>query len=247
MINLTEWYLERLEGYENPYFIAWGIVYGHPRIPDGINIHTNVIRSLKLNDTGNSLLMHTKSGNDYELPLSEALAEYGEKTKDCLEAFNIPATVLSDCEKLKEISEKEMIAKVEKILEPNELYLLQCGVVTKKAYFEKADGEILQIPVMCHSGMRQDSYLVTDFRMGTVDFRYWDKPRGVEPYHWSDGLEAIKIENIGKNDMVFYADTEIICKVNEVTTIESTQYHGEGLLSPDAVNGKSALDDVELD
>lgn len=81
---------------------------------------------------------------------------------------------------------------------------------------------------------------ISDFKK-EVDFRYWDMPGGIQPYHWSDGLNAIKIENVGKNDIIFYADTDIVCKVGEITVIKSKQYCGEGLLSPDSVNGDSVF------
>ena len=75
---------------------------------------------------------------------------------------------------------------------------MQYGVLTKEAYFKDSDGKITEITVTTHTGMFQDSYLVTDFDNGKVDFRYWDYPRGIKPYHWSDGLSAIRIENTGK-------------------------------------------------
>lgn len=241
MIELIHWYLRRYEDDGKPYFIAWGYVFGHLKLTDGIHIHTSRVEDIKMNNTGDKLVMCTRSGSEYELALADINVETIEETQDSLKAFNIPAFSLEKCQKLQQLREDEMIAKVSEILKPNELYLLQYGVLTREAYFKSADGKVINIPITSHIGMFQDSYLVTDFDNGLVDFRYYDNLWGIEPYHWSDGLEAIRIENVGRTDIEFYADTKIICKIGEVTTIEKRQYSGEGLISPDAVNGKNAL------
>ena len=63
----------------------------------------------------------------------------------------------------------------------------------------------------------------------------------IEPYHWSDGLERIHFENVGEN-AVFQGSKETIeLPTNSIMVIESTAYRGEGLFSPDCVNGKSAF------
>lgn len=237
MIKLVNWYLRQY----NDSHLAWGYVFNHPRLSDGTHIHTSRIKDLEMNEAGDRLVMHTDSDNEYELSLVNIGIDAFEETQDSLKAFNIPTFSLEKCQKLQQIKEDAKIAKVSEILKPNELYLLQYGVLTREAYFKSADGKVTKIDVSLHSGTFQDSYLVTDFQGGKVDFRYFDKLYGIEPYHWSDNLEAIKIENLGKIDIRFYADTEILCKTGEITTIESRQFSGEGLISPDAVNGKSAF------
>lgn len=249
MISLVDWYLVKYDREDKPpYYLMWGYVFGHQRLADGMHIRTSGVEDIHLNDVGDRLLVHTKSGSEYELLLADISLEDIENTQANLKDFNIPTFSVESCQELKKLTDDEIITKVDKIIQPNELYLQLHGVLTRNAYFKCDNNELIKIPVMLHSGMIQDSYLVTDWGMGVVDFRYWDYPSGIKPYHWSDGLQAIKIDNVGRSDIAFYADTEIICKVNEITVIESTQYHGEGLLSPDAVNGKSAfMEGVEND
>lgn len=248
MISLVDWYLVKYDREDKPpYYLMWGFVFGHQRLADGMHIRTSGVEDIYLNDVGDRLLMHTQSGNDYELLLADISLEDIENTQVNLKDFNVPAFAVEKCQELKKLTEDEIIAKVDKITQPNELYLLQYGVLTRSAYFKCDNNEIIKIPIMLHSGMVQDSYLVTDWGMGVVDFRYFDKPRGIEPYHWNDGLQVIKIDNVGRSNLSFYADTEIICKVNEITVIESSQYGGEGLLSPDVVNGKLSFDSLSDD
>ncbi len=63
----------------------------------------------------------------------------------------------------------------------------------------------------------------------------------VQPYRWSDGLEAVCLQNKG-NDFVFKGtDRDILCECGKITVIKKEDYRGEELISPDMVNGKSSL------
>ena len=248
MIKLTEWHFvkrqfkERREGY----FIAEGFVTNHPKLQDGIYIHTSIIQKLEMDAKNNRLLMHTYSQNIYELLLADMNVQNFENIQECLQCFNVPAFSLSDCRKMKDENEKALNRMVNEILQQNEFYLQMSGVFVQKAFFKNCSNELREMTVYAHIGMYQDSYIIADFTKGEVDFRYWDGANSIKPYHWSDGLETILINNKGSKDIDFVGSKRIIiCKVGDITRIESKEYCGEGLLSPDVVNGKCVLFDRE--
>ena len=247
MIKLTQWYLTEhlLKDTKEKCYVAHGVVSGHPKLADGDFINTSIIEEIRLDSSNNCLIMLTHSKNEYMLLLADIDFDGFEKTRDYLEEFNVPTLSLRKCLKLHHEAEEDILSKVENVLQNNELYLQFYGVFAQKAFFKNDAGEIREIRVTPHIGMFQDSYLITDFERGEVDFRYFDSLNGIEPYHWSDGLKAVKIKNEGASDILFLADTSIACLRNKITTIESTSYTGEGLFSPDVVNGKSLLIKME--
>lgn len=54
MISLVNWYLEKYNN-DEPYYIMRGYVFGHPRLADGVHIHTSAVEDIKLNDNRNKL------------------------------------------------------------------------------------------------------------------------------------------------------------------------------------------------
>ena len=89
-------------------------------------------------------------------------------------------------------------------------------------------------------------YLFIVAEHGQVDFRYFPNVN-MQPYHWSDGLESVYIHNIDTYDFMFQGTKEdILCAQGNVTKIEKDNYTGEGLFSPDVVNGKCVLTQKDI-
>lgn len=129
---------------------------------------------------------------------------------------------------------------MDEILKDGELYLKMNGAYVQKAYWKK--NEMRTIEVRAHIGMFQDSYLVMDYDKKEVDFRYFDELFGIRPYHYSDGLNGILIDNIGSSDIGFTSGEYFVsCKTGEITTIGSEHFNEEGLVTPDIVNGKNVF------
>ena len=237
MYTLTNWYFSL----HKDTCIAWGIVSGHPEFSDGTFIHTSRVRQASADEEQDCLLVHTKSGSQYRLSFAGIALDCMEDTRSCLRQLGISADFLDRCEKICADSEKAKMLESDSVLNPNELFLEMCGVSALQAYFKDETGELHPIQILTHSGMFQDSILVTDWHSGLVDFRYFPNDC-IKPYHWSDGLKAVKIKNIGRADIIFSGShREIVCRSGEITVIESGEYGGEGLFSPDAVNGKSVF------
>lgn len=244
MIKLTQWYLSEHKKSDTKeiFYQAHGYVIGHPKLLDGIHINTSRVEKIEFDSLNNRVLMKTYSKNEYEMFLSDICFNSFKKTKGILKKLNVSIPSFDKCKKLSEKAELDLLHKVEELLKENELYLQAFGVYIQKAFWKCQTKEIREIKVLEHSGMFQDSYLITDWDKHEVDFRYFDKFNVIEPYHWSDGLDAVLIDNKGSVDIWFAGtDKRILCKAGEVTRIESKEYRGEGLFSPDVVTGKCAL------
>ena len=240
MVKLENWYLEE---YDRKKGIAWGIVSGHDRLFDGAYIHTSRIEKLELHREEEELLMYTKSGNAYLLKWYAMDLEKKNSTRQILRQFGISDDFFLQCPALKAQSEKELLSVADRRLQNNELLL---KTAKNRAFFKDKQGDVREIPILIHTGMFQDSVLVRDCEQGQVDFRYF--PDGllgtaITPYHWSNGLKAVLIENSSRYDISFIGTSRrILCRAGKVTRIESREYQGEGLFSPDIVDGKCFFD-----
>lgn len=239
MIILKEWYIGKEEYDDEIYYLAWGYVFGHPILMDGLHIHTSRIMEMKF-DECDKIIMRTQN-NEYVLMLKDMNLDMYENTEEDANCFDVTIPTMEDCRVLvqKEIGEQQ--ENVDNILQDGELYLKIYGPYVRKAFWKNKT--VKEIKVTVHSGMFQDSYLVTDWENGEVDFRYFDGYMEIRPYHYSDGLKAILIENCGDKVVGFSEKNGgIFCKPGEITRIESDFFKTEGLFSPDAVNGKSVFD-----
>ena len=222
--------------------LAWGYVFGHDRLPDNKYIHTSKIQKMVCRKE--QVLLVTLSGSYYELRWEEMNLNELKNTYDIWKRHYPAVTFPFDWRKLEEKIQQKRKAEAAEILSENELLLVMVEVSAFYAYLKNSQGQVRQIPIDIHVGTFQDSYLVTDWKKREVDFRYFDKLFGIKPYHWSDGLQGLKIKNVGTSEITFYgSERMILCKAGEVTCIKKKEYSGEGLFSPDVVNGKCAFFD----
>lgn len=247
MFILKNWHLNEYSYGCN----ASGNTFGNYKFYEGQFIHTSKIEKIYLAEK-DVYILKTHSGSLYQVRESDIDPEYFEQTRRLLEKFEVTDSQ-SDSDELKKA--EEVLLNKKSIVDNaasyalehigiNELYLVVTGMDVLKAVFKNSGG-IYEIKPRLHVGMFQDSVLITDFEYGTVDFRFFPNNISMEPYHWSDNLEKIHIRNIGKRDFMFLAtDKNIVCKAGEITEIAKEEYSGEGLISPDAVNGKSLLSDM---
>lgn len=238
MIKLFNWHLDMLGGW-----FAHGIVKGHDRLPDGTYIYTSVLESIDLDSENKRLVLLTHSQNTYYLDWKDINLNAVKETKGVLAFFDISDSFISECEVLKQEVSKGLLSKASSILGNSELLY---SPLEKKAFYKNSDGDVREVEVSVHVGTFQDSVIIWDLKKHQVDFRYF--PKGIcedifEPYHWSDGLNAVVIDNNLSTDIVFKGSNgkRVECKSGSVTRLESGIYTGEGLFSPDIVNGKSVL------
>lgn len=248
MLTLKNWDFKTTE---DGMVYANGIVFGHYRLQDGDFIHTSEIQKIYLCNE-DMYVIETWSGSLYQLFKSEMNPENADitndrmKTLEFLDGEEMEHRLVLANEKFE--AKRKIIdapqAAAKENMDEDGLYLIMEYMNVAKAVLRRGD-IFRELQPHVHVGMFQDSVLITDWKNGEVDFRYFPNYYLMEPYHWSDGLNYIYIHNIGDRSIVFRGISgNIECKANEVTKIEKGNYRGEGLFSPDAVNGKCFFSDI---
>lgn len=234
MFRLRNWHLENV----GDFMMGFGECYGNPRFHAGYFIHTSPVLNIEMGEQ--SLKLFTRSGSCYAATFEDADGHALECTQRVLQTMGIQFDV-EKCKMLKQRKTEAEKRHASGAICPGELYVKMAGGwEVLEAYFKTQKGDLVDISVHRHeSFFSDDSILVTDWKNGLCDWRIFPLGDIVEPYHWSDGLCAVNIENIGDSFVFKGSGRDILCKHGTITRIASKEYVGEGLFSPDAVNGKS--------
>lgn len=242
MYTMKNWYLDPY----NDKFRCRGHCYGNPRFFSGEFVTTSYIVRIEVEDGEERLKLFTMSGSCYILDYADINESAVEQTEKALKSMGVALDLQRCLARSKERIEATK-KKVAELIKPNELYVVMTGGLgIVKAYFKSAE-DVIQMPVMVHTGTFQDSIYVSDYATGLCDWRIFPSFCDVTPYHWSDGLNAVHIDNVGENFVFKGSQKDILCESGKVTVIKHEDYVGEGLFSPDAVNGKCLLSDFDFD
>lgn len=241
MFRLRNWYLKNVDDFT----MGFGECYGNPRFHAGYFIHTSPVLNIEMGER--SLKLFTRSGSCYAAAFEDADGHALECTQRVLQTMGIQFDV-EKCKMLKQRKTEAEKRHASGAIYPGELYVKMAGGwEVLKAYFKTQKGDLVAVSVRRHeSFFSDDSILVTDWKDGLCDWRIFPLGDIVKPYHWSDGLYAVNIENIGDSFVFKGSGRDILCKHGTITRIASKEYVGEGLLSPDAVNGKSVFSKVQV-
>lgn len=237
MTKLLKWHVEEIM----ESFVVGGFVANDSeKFLAGSFILTSMIDTIKVDEPNKLFIIHTMSGSDY-LCLFEDIrisARFAEFSKDNLVRMNVFSSVVDEAIKLAHEKESSLVARLEKELCSGDLYLeLGAGGILS-VHFKYLDG-VHRISSRVHSGMFVDSYLYC--LSGVVDFRHYAFCGGqVNTYHMSDSIKRLVVNNIGSRPVtidkkVYESGTTITCVTEE--------NRPEGLVSPDAFNGKSWMTD----
>lgn len=235
MVKLKNWYLTE---YSPIFFLAWGNCFGHPSLQDGLLIHTSPIEQIEADIPNERLIVHTRSGNEYELKFECICisSEELKKTKAILKEFNVCTDFLSNAKVLVANRKKRELSIADSLIENGDLLLEVADNNVYMGYFKNKD-KVYCIEPYCHSGMFQDSIIIN--KTGVVDYRYFPYYYSMQTYHISDNIKRLVIKNIGSkvvtlDNREYQPDTVTTVCVNE-------DYYQEGLISPDVVNGKNVF------
>ena len=218
MAQLTNWYLKKDAGVKSS---AHGVVSGHDQLPDGSMVHTDRLQEIRFKEQEMRLTLLTRSGEHYDLDVSAIDITKTDETREVLVMFGIHAYFLGFCAEL----------AADRILKSRELLWI---FDYDRAFFKDAQGRVQTISLRTHLSILDDAVLVTDWENGEVNFRYF--PNGnstvaVEPCCWSDGLNAVLIDNRAVKEIEFIGTGRTIhCRPGEITRIESMEgvCHGSG-------------------
>ncbi len=238
MFRLRSWHLELLA--KGP--VGFGECYNNPKFSNGFRIHTSTVMKIEADPEKKSLKLFTYSGSCYEADLAD-ISEYGaEHTREVFRDKSVPFKI-EECFALRKQRREEKEKQLLEVLHPGWLHVEMAGSYTLcGAWFMEREEELIPIPVSQHVSLfSTDSFLVTDWMTGLCDWRIFSEDAAVIPYHWSDGLEAVCLENRGDSFVFRGTDRDIVCEGGRTTLIKSGDYTGEGLISPDVVSGKSVL------
>ena len=195
-LQLHYWYIEELGDDEEKYMIGHGIVTGHTRMPDALDIHTSKIMSLTVEEKAGELIIFTQN-SVYHCPL-----EYCSFNKQ----DNFP-DIIPDYENLKE-KYKDKIEYPS--IEPGKVLIVLsnfCKYYFHSVYYIPKDAknqEPLKFTGHPHIGTFQDSYLIEDENW-EIDLRYFPHFQNIEFYAERTEGNPLYLENIG--DVVLYAKT----------------------------------------
>ena len=160
--------------------IAHGIVHGHQRLADGIQIHTSVISAVTV--VKEMAIIKTKN-SEYYCKLKEASFHlFDERGRD----------VLADFEKLQKTYERRLEVPGQRdgalIALDGEAEYYFVGA----AFRYRGEVQEIRVPTV-HLGMFQDSVLIEYFAEGAgkaIDYRYFPFPGRIEFYSWMDVLDT---------------------------------------------------------
>lgn len=218
MYVLLNWFLRSIS---DDVVIAQGNVINNPKFYSGQNIFTSKIDRVSIDNENKKFIFTTHSGSNYILKFEEINIENSESIKECFRILNIQNDYLNICENSYRAAKERLNKYIGKILNPNELYIEIAGISFMKAVFMTNKGDIKEIPIRIHIGMFQDSVLITDFYEHFVDIRFWDiNNKTITPYSWNEGLESIKIYNVGDDILYKEGEVQIVLKHNELIEIK---------------------------
>ena len=237
MTKLAKWHVEEM--LEN--FVLGGFpVKDDDRFLACSSILTSMIDTVEVDEPSKAFIFHTMSGSEYLCPFEDIrwTSRFAEFSKDNLERLKVSRAFVDEAIKLAHEKESSFVTKLESELLSGDLYLeLGAGGIIS-VHFKYLDG-VHRVSSRIHSGMFVDSYLYCI--SGVVDFRHYAFCGGtVSTYHMSDSIKRLVVSNIGSRPVtidkkVYESGTTITCVTEE--------NHPEGLVSPDAFNGKSWMTD----
>ncbi len=175
------------------YRIGHGIVTGHKRIADSVNMHTSAVQAISIDEEAEELIMTTRN-SVYHCPLPYCRFKKQDEYPE----------VIPDFEKIKEKYEGKISCPS---IEPGKVLLVLsnfCEFYFHSLYYvpkDSADGKKLKYRGIPHIGTFQDSFLI-DTEGYPIALRYFPHFQNIEFYMQETDGCPLYIENVG--DVVYF-------------------------------------------
>lgn len=197
-LQLHYWYIGEHEIHGEMYRIGHGVVTGHKRLEDAIDMHSSAVEGIHIDEDEGELILTTRN-SVYHCPLEYCRFSKQDQYPD----------VIPEYERIKD----KYKGKIEyPTIEPGKVLLVLANFC--KYYFhslcyipeESKDGKRLEYEGWSHVGMFQDSYLIHT-EDDNIDLRYFPHYQNIEFYSEDTNGSPLFIENIG--DVVIYVKTSV--------------------------------------
>lgn len=237
MTKLAKWHVEEiLES-----FVLGGFtVKDDDRFLAGSSILTSMIDTVEVDEANKAFIFHTMSGSEYLCSFEDIRisARFAEFSKDNLERMSISRAFVDEAIKLAHEKERIFVEWLEANVLDGDLFL-EAGAGGIISVHFKYQGRVHRLSSQIHMGMFKDSYLYQ--LSGVVDFRHYEFCGGqVNTYHMSDSIKRLVVNNIGSRPVTIDG---IVYEHGMTATCVTEENHPEGLVSPDAFNGKGLFSD----
>lgn len=223
MPTLLDWRLGCARSPYHPGEAVWvhGIVADHPRFPDGEAIHTSPIVSAR--SARDALLLTTRSGSEYRLPLNAIdLQNPGYTGYLMEEALELEPSLFSTCLARRKAAEDALFS----LLSPGTLRLSFFAADRPfSGWFCCQNGEILPIKPDRYDDLGRD---VMDFcHPPQVDFRSFPAPDSIELCHIGETITRLEVENRGLQPFFLrVGSSSCPCPPGQITALDHAVLEG---------------------
>ena len=195
-LQLHYWYIGEHEIHGEMFRIGHGIVTGHKKLSDAMDMHTSAVEGIHIDEEAGELVLTTRN-SVYHCPLAYCSFKEQDEYPD----------IIPDYEGLKE----KYKGKIEyPSIESGKVLLVLanfCDYYFHSLYYvpnDSKDGKPIEFYGSSHIGTFQDSYLIgtRDYR---VDLRYFPHYQNIEFYSEDTDGCPLYIENVG--DVVIFVKT----------------------------------------
>lgn len=196
--TLRHWYLGEYERNNEKLILAYGQFYNRPGFYEGMNGHTSIVQSVKINNEEKEFEIQTQN-NLYHCSFDSCFFERQDESP-----YHLPDYDKIKSEYYKPIS-TEKLTKNDMVLvvaDYNDFYF-------EKLIYQNSDGSEGEFSGYPHIGNYSDSYLIDgnkeyyeyEGKSACIDIRYYVMGSGFEFYSLATGGRNLWIENRGDNTL----------------------------------------------
>lgn len=194
--TLRHWYLDNYDWYGEKVLLAFGQFYNRPKFYDGMNGHTSIVQSVKINQEDKEYEIQTMN-NLYHCSFDSCLFERQDESPYKLPEYEAIRAGYYKPVNTDGLSKNDMLLVV---ADYNDYYF-------EKLIYQNPDGSDGEFCGHPHIGMLTDTYLIggphnyCEDRSQIIDIRYYVGNSGFEFYSLCIGERNLWIENRGDSSL----------------------------------------------
>ncbi len=195
-LQLHYWYIEEVKRNGECYLMGHGIVTGHKKLQDALDIHTSEVKDISIDEKNGELVLGTIN-SVYHCPLEYCDFKKQDDFPDVIPNYAVLKEKYRDKLNYPSIERGKILLVISNF----------CKFYFHSLYYIPTDSKeekTLNYTAYPHIGMYQDSFLIEteDYK---IDLRYFPHYQNIQFYAERTNGCPLFIENIG--DVVLYAET----------------------------------------